>query len=85
MNKNLFQIEDVFFIDGKGTIAVGKLVSGTVNSGMKSNINGKQSEILEIESQNKILKSLESGIQAGLLLSNIETSDISKGSAYSFE
>ncbi len=85
LDKTIFQVEDVFSIEGRGTIAVGKLIGGTARKGMKSIINGKQSEILAIESQNKMLESLTVGIPAGLLLSNIKKDDISKRSTYSFQ
>ncbi len=81
-----FLVEDVFFIPSKGTIVVGKLTDGFLKKGMKTNINGKESELFSIESQNKLLESLNSiGVIAGLLLSNIDINDVKKGDSYFFE
>lgn len=84
-SRTIFQVEDVFYIDGRGTVAVGKLIEGTARKGMKSIVNGKQSEILTIESQNKNLESLTTGVPAGFLLSNIKKDDIQKGNTYYFQ
>lgn len=81
----IFQVEDVFSIVGRGTVIAGKLIDGIAKKGMKATINGKQSEILTIESQNKNIESLMTGMPAGLLMSNIKKSDVQKGSAYHFQ
>lgn len=76
----VFQIEDVFSITGRGTIIVGTLKEGTIRKGMKTNINGKETEILSIEQFHKTIDTLwERGSKAGLLLSNIDKKDISRG------
>ncbi len=80
----VFQTEDVFSIEGKGTFVAGKLIDGVIKKGMKTVINGKQSEVLAIESQNKLLESLTTGVPAGLLLSNIKKDDVQKGDTYHF-
>jgi len=85
INQATFQAEDVFSISGRGTIVVGKLTEGIAKKGMRGIVNGKQSEILEIEAQHQSLESLTTGIPAGLLLSNIEKSDIQKGNEYRFQ
>jgi len=81
----LFQVEDVFFIEGVGTIAAGKLITGIAKIGMKSIINGKQSEILRIESHHKSVEYLKAGVPGGLFLSNIKKNDIQKGKEYHFQ
>lgn len=81
-----FQAEDVFVIPGRGTVVVGKLIKGTIQKGMRTNINGKESELFSIESQNKSLESLSTiGVIAGLLLNNINRNDVKKGDSYFFE
>ncbi|OJI08397.1 hypothetical protein BK005_00825 [bacterium CG10_37_50] len=84
-NQVTFQTEDIFSIMGRGTVVTGKLIDGFLRKGMKTNINGKQSEILAIEAQNKSLESLTTGMVAGLLLSNVNKNDIQKGNSYFFE
>jgi len=82
--KNIFKADDVFSIMGAGVIVVGKLNSGILKKGMKSIINGKNSEILKIESQKQSVELLNTGMSAGLFLSNISKDDIQNGE-YSFE
>jgi len=84
-DRAVFQAEESFPVGEMGIVAIGQLISGTAKKGMKSIINGKQSEILKIESRNTLLESLTVGVPAGLLLSNIENSDITKGSTYNFQ
>ncbi|GEM_PF-6030883 len=85
LERVIFQVEDVFSIEGRGIVVVGKLIDGVAKKGMKTTINGKQSEILTIESQNKNIESLTTGIPAGLLLSNIKKDDVQKGNTYHFQ
>lgn len=80
-----FQVEDVFSIQGRGIVVVGKLTNGIAKKGMKGVINGKQSEITSIEAENKSLESITTGMPAGLLLSNISKDDVQKGNTYSFQ
>jgi len=83
MSKTTFQIEDVFSIVGRGTVVVGTLKGGTIRKGMKTNINGKEAEVLSIEQFNKTVDTLwEPGSKAGLLLSNVDKKDISGGEVY---
>ena len=84
-NQATFLTEDVFSIVGAGTVVTGKLTDGLLWRGMKSVINGKQSEVLKIESQNKSIESLTTGISAGLILSNVDKGDIKNGTSYFFE
>lgn len=80
-----FQVENVFYIQGRGIVVVGKLTNGIAKKGMKGVINGKQSEITSIEAENKSLESITTGMSAGLLLSNINKDDVQKGNTYSFQ
>ena len=70
---------------GRGTVVTGKLTDGLLRKGMKTSINGKQSEVLAIEAQNKSLETLTTGSVAGLLLSNVDKNDIQRGNSYFFE
>ncbi len=85
IDEAIFQVEDVFSISGRGIVVAGQLIQGVVRKGMKGIINGKQTEILAIESRNTSLESLTVGMPAGLLLSNIEKDDIEKGHTYHFQ
>lgn len=85
ISQTTFQVEDVFSIEGRGIVVVGKLIDGIARKGMKAVINGKQSEITSIEAENKSLESITIGMPAGLLLSNINKDDVQKGSAYHFQ
>ena len=85
LNQVSFQVEDIFSIMGRGIVVTGQLSSGFIKKGMKTVINGKQSEILSIESKNQSLESLNAGTPAGLLLSNIKKDDIVKGNILSFQ
>ena len=81
----IFEVEDVFVIEGRGAVAIGRLIGGIIKKGMKSNINEKQSEILGIEVEGNQMESLTAGMSAGLLLTNIEKGDIQKGDKYYFQ
>ncbi len=77
-----FQVEDVFSIQGRGTVVVGKLTDGLLRKGMKATVNGKQTEVMEIEINNQSIDSLAVGTPAGVLLSNLEKTDITKGNIF---
>ncbi|MFH1781790.1 MAG: EF-Tu/IF-2/RF-3 family GTPase [Patescibacteria group bacterium] len=83
-NRTTFQAEDVFSIVGKGTIVTGKLIEGVARKGMTTVINGKRAQILGIELFRKTFEVLTPGMSAGLLLNNIDKSDVVAGSVYEF-
>ncbi|MCX6736837.1 MAG: hypothetical protein NTW73_02000 [Candidatus Parcubacteria bacterium] len=86
VNQATFQVEGVFSIRGRGIIATGKAIEGVIKKGMRSIINGKQSEILVIEVRNMSMDSLTTNdMPAGLLLSNVDLNDIQKGNKYCFQ
>jgi translation elongation factor EF-Tu-like GTPase len=85
IDRIIFQVENIFSIEGRGTVVVGELIEGIARKGIKTIINGKQSEILTIESHNKSLESLTTGVPAALLLSNIKKDDVQKGNTYHFQ
>jgi selenocysteine-specific translation elongation factor len=85
INRSIFKVDDVFFIEGRGTIVTGTLISGLLKKGMKAIINGKSSALISIEAHNQSLESLSIGTPAGLLLSDINKKDVVKGNTYTFE
>ena len=84
-DKTIFIVEDIFSIIGAGIILVGKLTSGTLSLGMKTNFNGKISEVNKIEFDHKSSDTLLPNVPAGISMSNIDKSDVVKGSEYIFE
>ncbi|HHE64930.1 MAG TPA: hypothetical protein ENL09_02800 [Bacteroidetes bacterium] len=83
ISKTIFQIEDVFSITGLGTLVVGTLKQGTIRKGMKTAINGKETEVLSIRQSKKIIDTLwEPGSKAALLLSNVDKKDITRREIY---
>ena len=87
-NKNAFaprfsmKIVDVFSITGRGTVVTGKVDTGSIKVGDAVEIatqNGNiQSKVLGIEIFGMI-KSLEAGDNAGLLLSHVKKEDVKRG------
>ena len=83
-DKTIFRVEDIFSIMGVGTILTGKLTSGVLKKGMKTNINGKMSEVNKIEFDHKSSDTLLPNVPAGISMSNIDKSDVQAGSEYLF-
>ena len=79
----LMEIEDVFSIAGAGTVATGKIESGTVKSGDAVEIVGikptLQSTIVRIDAFGKSLPEADAGKNIGLLLKGIQKTDIVRG------
>lgn len=84
MKRAIFKVQDVFFIEGVGTIASGQLIDGVAEKGMKAIINGKESAIISIEAHNKSLDQLTTGVQGAMILSNVKKSDLQIGANYTF-
>ena len=81
--KAIFQIKDVFFIEGRGTVVAGVLKKGIIHKGMETTINGKIAKVISIEQYNRTLDTLwEQGSEAGLLLSGVGKKDVSQGEIY---
>jgi len=85
MDRTLFQITDVFAIEGLGTIASGKVTDGVLRKGMKAIINGKESQINSVEASQQTLESAPIGASCAIRLSNIKKQDIQIGATYSFQ
>lgn len=80
----LMPIEDVFTITGRGTVATGRIETGTINTGDSIDIIGMgidklNSIVTGVEMFRKILDKGQAGDNVGLLLRGIEKKDIRRG------
>ncbi len=79
----LMAVEDVFSIEGRGTVATGRIERGVINSGDEVDIVGlhdtSKTTIVSIEMFNKTLDRGEAGDNAGLLLRGTKKDDIERG------
>ncbi len=80
----LMPIEDVFSISGRGTVVTGRIERGCVKIGDELEIVGINLNIIKtvctgVEMFNKILDKGEAGDNVGVLLRNINKSDVERG------
>jgi elongation factor Tu len=80
----LMSVEDVFTIQGRGTVATGRIETGIINSGDPVDIlgmgaDGLTSTVTGVEMFRKILDRGEAGDNVGLLLRGIDKADIKRG------
>jgi elongation factor Tu len=79
----LMAIEDVFSIEGRGTVATGRIERGTINSNEEVEVVGIKptikSTVVSIEMFNKTLNYGEAGDNVGVLLRGIKKEDIERG------
>lgn len=79
----LMAVEDVFSIEGRGTVATGRIERGVINSGEEVEIVGlketSKTTIVSIEMFNKILDQGRAGDNAGLLLRGTKKDDVERG------
>jgi elongation factor Tu len=80
----LMAVEDVFSIEGRGTVATGRIEQGTINVGEKIQVVGLQEETVEttctgVEMFNKTLDTGQAGDNVGLLLRGIKKDEIQRG------
>ena len=80
----LMPIEDVFSIEGRGTVVTGRIDRGVVNVGEEIEIVGMQDETFKttvtgVEMFNKSLNRGEAGDNAGILLRGIKKDDVQRG------
>jgi elongation factor Tu len=79
----LMPVEDVFSITGRGTVATGRIETGTINTGDEVQIIGLgetgKSVVTGVEMFRKILDRGEAGDNVGLLLRGIDKKDIKRG------
>jgi elongation factor Tu len=79
----LMAVEDVFSIEGRGTVATGRIERGVINAGEEVEIVGlratAKTTVVSIEMFNKSLDKGMAGDNAGLLLRGTKKDDIERG------
>jgi len=79
----LMAVEDVFSIEGRGTVATGRIERGIIKSGEEVEIVGlretAKTTVVSIEMFNKILDEGQAGDNTGLLLRGTKKDDIERG------
>ncbi|MCX6753451.1 MAG: EF-Tu/IF-2/RF-3 family GTPase, partial [Candidatus Nomurabacteria bacterium] len=79
----LMPIEDIFSIEGRGTVVTGKIERGIVKVGEEMDIIGlkapQKTTITGIEMFNKQLQQGEAGDNAGILLRGLKKEDVHRG------
>ena len=80
----LMPVEDVFSISGRGTVATGRVESGTVKVGDVVELVGlsdekKTTTVTGVEMFHKLLDQAEAGDNVGLLLRGIDKNEIERG------
>jgi len=83
----LMAIEDVFSIEGRGTVCTGRVERGIVNSGDEVEILGiratQKTTAVSIEMFNKILDQGKAGDNVGILLRGLKKEDVERGQVIS--
>ncbi len=79
----LMGIEDVFSIEGRGTVATGRIERGIVNSGEEVEIVGlkptAKTTAVSVEMFNKILDEGRAGDNVGILLRGLKKEEVERG------
>ena len=79
----LMPVEDVFSIEGRGTVVTGRIERGTINLNTEIEIVGirdtQKTTVTGIEMFNKQLEQGQAGDNAGLLLRGIRKEDVERG------
>jgi elongation factor Tu len=80
----LFPVEDVFTIQGRGTVVTGRAERGTLTPNTEVDLIGLREDIRKVtvtsmEMFHKILDKVEAGDNAGLLLRGIKRDEIERG------
>jgi elongation factor Tu len=79
----LMAIEDVFSIEGRGTVATGRIERGIVNANEEIEVIGirptQKSTAVSVEMFNKSLTSGQAGDNVGILLRGLKKEDIERG------
>jgi elongation factor Tu len=80
----LMPVEDVFSITGRGTVATGRIETGTIHTGDEVQIIGLGAEKMKsvvtgVEMFRKILDDGQAGDNVGLLLRGVKKEEISRG------
>jgi elongation factor Tu len=85
-----FHVEDIFWIEGHGTVVTGTVVKGAVRKGdtlylKKPTGEKKEVTILAIEGFRKVLQEALMGENVGLTIAKLEKSDFSRGDVITFD
>ncbi len=80
----LMPVEDVFSITGRGTVATGRIETGTVHTGDEVELiglgaNKRKTVVTGVEMFRKILDDGEAGDNVGLLLRGVDKKEIKRG------
>ncbi len=79
----LMPVEDVFSIEGRGTVVTGRIERGTINLNTEIEIVGirdtQKTTVTGIEMFNKQLEEGQAGDNAGLLLRGVRKEDVERG------
>jgi len=79
----LMAIEDVFSIEGRGTVATGRIERGVVNANEEVEVVGirpnQKTTVVSVEMFNKSLTSGQAGDNVGMLLRGLKKEDIERG------
>jgi len=79
----MMAVEDVFSIEGRGTVATGRIEQGVVNMGEKVEIIGlketTETTCTGVEMFNKTLPTGEAGDNVGILLRGVKKDEIQRG------
>ena len=83
----LMPIEDIFSIQGRGTVVTGRIERGVININDKISIVGirdtAETVVTGIEMFNKLLDNGQAGDNVGLLLRGVEKNDVERGQVLS--
>jgi len=83
----LMPVEDVFSIEGRGTVVTGRIERGTVKTGEEIEIVGlkpvQKAVITGVEMFNKTLDSGQAGDNVGLLIRGLKKEDVDRGQVLS--
>ncbi|MDD5639982.1 MAG: elongation factor Tu [Candidatus Pacebacteria bacterium] len=79
----LMAVEDVFSIEGRGTVATGRIERGVINANEEVEVVGirpnQKTTVVSVEMFNKSLTSGQAGDNVGMLLRGLKKEDIEKG------
>lgn len=79
----LMPVEDIFSIEGRGTVATGRIDRGTIKTGTEVEVVGiretRKTTITGVEMFNKIVDVGKAGYNVGLLLRGVKRTEIERG------
>ena len=76
-------VEDVFFIRGRGTVVIGRIESGTLNTNdeiyLRRSTSSRKVTVNGIEMFRKLLDQAKAGDNVGVLLRDLTKQEVGKG------